>query len=165
MALKMRRPQSKTIWQSFTQWCRRLFFGAKPNYPKQIGNPTRSRFCTLYEYERFEPHACYTWRAVTTYYLVPPDAHIFLLCDSLEGVARRNQLATHRLTLALISSKSKRKFWTEDFEMTSDLGDENCAWIVTRLLAGELLRNEYHAIDWSKQAAAYVRLNRRGVTN
>jgi hypothetical protein len=165
MPSKIRRPPtSKTLWNRFAQWCHRLFFGAKPNYPKQIGEPTKSKFCTLYQYERFEPRACQTWRAISTYYVTPPDAHIFLLCDSLEGVARRNKLSTHRLTLALMSSKSKQKYWSEDFEMTSDWGEGNCAWIVTRLLAGELLRNEYTDINWSEKAAEYVRQNRRGIT-
>ncbi len=166
MPSKTRHPlKTKTIWQRFTHWWQRLFFSEKTRYPRPIGEPVASSFCTLYQYERSEPNACYTWRCVPTYWINPPDAHIYLLCDSLEGVAKRNKLATHRITLALMSSHAKEKYWSEDFDMASDWGEENCAWIVTRFLAGELLRNEYAAIDWAEKAEGYVRQNRRGKEN
>jgi len=151
----------ESIWNRFSSWWERLFIGEKPKYPRPIGEPIASTLCTLYQYERFEPNACYTWRAIPTYYVKPPDAHIFLLCDSLKGLPKANPLATHRLTIALMSAGAKSKYWSEDFEMASDWGEGNCAWIVTRLLAARLLRSEYSAIDWSAKAAIYVKQNRQ----
>ena len=157
-------PRIESLWNRFSHWWERLFVGEKPRYPRPIGEPIASTLCTLYQYERFEPHACYTWRAIPTYYVKPPGAHIFLLCDSLKGVPKTNPLATHRLTIALMSAGAKDKYWSEDFEMTSDWGEGNCAWIVTRLLAAMLLRVEYSALkptDWSAKAAIYVKQNRQ----
>ena len=122
MRSKKTPPSSKieSLWNRFSRWWERLFIGEKPRYPHPIGEPIASTLATIYQYERFEPHACYTWRAIPTYYVRPVGAHIFLLCDNLKGLHKENPLATHRLTIALMSSGAKEKYWSEDFEMTSD---------------------------------------------
>lgn len=159
-------------WERFTRWFQKLFLSSKPVYPKIIGEPAETKVCLLVEYERFEDGACYTWRAIPKYAVVPNDAHIFLLCDDLKGVPKKNKLATHRLTVAIASAKSKKAYWggeqegsregEGDFEMTSDWGDNNCAWMVTRLLSRELLKMPYDKINWSAIASRYVEQHRHG---
>jgi hypothetical protein len=129
-------------------------FRPKKKQPKILEEIRESPLGKLAAYERFDEQARYTWRFVP----VSGEYQAWLYCDSLRG-SERSTLDTHNITLLIIDkSGASHKHWSIDRNMRSLAGENNCAAIVTRILAAQLLHYHYSDVPW-------VRLADRAINN
>jgi hypothetical protein len=152
-------PKPDPLLRRFLSWLRRVVFGEqKSRYAKVLEEVRAGVFGRLVAIERFTPNARFTWRFIPNY----DGCQIFLYCDSIEYLKGRKTLDTHRLTLILVSGTGRSSvYWSRDFEMKSIYGQDNCAAIVTRLLATRLLHHRYDEIAWGDLAEKYVATHRK----
>jgi hypothetical protein len=137
----------------FLDWLRRNF-QPKKRQPKILEEIRESKLGKLAAYERFDEQARYTWRFVP----VSGEYQAWLYCDSLRGT-ERSTLDTHSITLLIISkSGASHTHFSIDRNMRSLAGENNCAEIVTRILAAQLLHHHYSEVPW-------VRIADRAISN
>lgn len=159
--------QKNNLLKAFLVWLKKTFLHEKKRYPRQLEETRESPMGKLAPFERFTARACYTWRFLPSYMTLPQQVQIFLYCDDIQNykglpaVERKNILSTHRLSLVIVRLDRCDRPWTADYEMLSMWGGNNCAWLVTRLLAMNLLKYRFDEIDWYGLAELYVERHMR----
>ena len=107
-----------------------------------------------------------TWHFVPSYTTEIGDAEIFLYVDRLSSDSRRDIELTHQFALVLVNKTIVRKkrrsltYWDMQAACESIYGSGNCTFLVTRLLAMELLEKRYHDIDWEELTKKFINSHR-----
>jgi hypothetical protein len=148
------------LWRKFLQWARHVVFGApkkKESYYLSAVMP--GMMGRLVAVRRNTPYAFQTWRFMPAYGTMPTNAQIFVYCDLIHEISHDDALATHRLSMVLVSPYQSRLYWSGDYQMESIAGFNNCAARVTEAIARTLLGTRYDELSpqqWKDKAQKFV---------